>query len=977
MKTNDKLTNELIDAYLKFKSYVYHENFSVGLKKEISKFELHFEKRIKKLSVELQKIQQGQKSSYLSSCINRISYLILPKSFATQDYEKFGGSFYTNKNIYSSYKIEDIKNVIPFINCEIELHIIATLWVVKIGVRLDKKLSNTSYANRLYDLKSRNYDDKLKLFKKYFINYNNWRDSAISAAQKIHKEGDNVAILNLDIQNYYHSIDLDLSKYFVTKNLKWLNSILIEIHRSYISILKENGIIDKQPKKIIPIGLTSSNILANFYLDQLDSTIIQKTKPEFYGRYVDDFLIVYRNPVINEKKSDVVFDFITKNISEKTKNIEKAYLLPDETKESFKIIIDSNQLNLQLKKVKLYYFVNTDNINLLEEFKKEIQKNSSEFKLQLEEEELKNPFEETTYRINYSDTINKLRSIDSFSPNKFGASKQISKIIGSSKYLSDNSLRKTSEISKKINEYFKGKRSLEMYSLWEKTFSFFVITKDEKGLLLFSEQVLKSISQIEFKLNGRDKLDNDKLSQDVKNSLTSHLINSFATAAALNIKFFSANILKEIKSKSKEDIKIYVKALNLIQLKRAANEIIQANLLRHSFCFYPLLNYCNQNSRFSFASSELSKQTNFELNEKKIQLSPRFVNFYEVELFNFIKYKIHNKIPEELYKKDEECFNRKCQLKLNSKKSLKKSNFNDFISINNLNLKTLVLDNSKKINNVKIGLVNIKVDLNNNQLSLEKKPNLSLIRLNELNKILNEAIKCKVDLIVFPEISIPFQWVSKLTDYSKRNNLGIICGLEHIVSGNEAYNYVCTILPFKDGMYNNTHLDIRLKKDYAPEEIEKLLNNYKLIQPHRCKTEKLRLYKWRGVFFSVLNCFELSDIDKRALFRGKVDFIFTVEYNRDVNYFSNITESFARDIHAYTIQVNSSQFGDSRITLPVETKFKDNARIKGGENVSLLVGDLDIKALRAFQNLSYTDQLKHKDLFKPIPPNFNISEDRK
>src|SRR5690606_34182137 len=122
------------------------------------------------------------------------------------------------------------------------------------------------------------------------------------------------------------------------------------------------------------------------------------------------------------------------------------------------------------------------------------------------------------------------------------------------------------------------------------------------------------------------------------------------------------------------------------------------------------------------------------------------------------------------------------------------------------------------------------------------------------------------------------------------------------------------------------------------------------------RAEKLRLFKWNNILFSVFNCFELADISKRAKLRGKVDFVVTVEYNRDTNYFSNITDSIARDIHAYIIQVNTSEYGDSRITQPSNTYSKDILKIKGGENVSLITSRIDIKELRDFQQLNYTLQ---------------------
>ncbi len=56
-----------------------------------------------------------------------------------------------------------------------------------------------------------------------------------------------------------------------------------------------------------------------------------------------------------------------------------------------------------------------------------------------------------------------------------------------------------------------------------------------------------------------------------------------------------------------------------------------------------------------------------------------------------------------------------------------------------------------------------------------------------------------------------------------------------------------------------------------------------------------------------------------------------VEWNRDVNYYSNILEALSRDIHCYCVQVNSSDYSDSRIIFPTRTEMKDivKAKIQG------------------------------------------------
>lgn len=58
---------------------------------------------------------------------------------------------------------------------------------------------------------------------------------------------------------------------------------------------------------------------------------------------------------------------------------------------------------------------------------------------------------------------------------------------------------------------------------------------------------------------------------------------------------------------------------------------------------------------------------------------------------------------------------------------------------------------------------------------------------------------------------------------------------------------------------------------------------------------------------------------------------------------------------------------------PTKTELKDILKLKGGENIYLVVNNIDIKKLRYFQKDGHVLQLNNKD-FKLIPPNYKISK---
>jgi hypothetical protein len=957
---------EIILAYKRLKSHVYHEN-SLQILMKVAEFEDEtIEVKLQDLVVKLDKYRNGDKSEILK-LLEGINFNLMPKSFQNENPEE-KGFLYTNQNRKDTYKVD---RVTTFISCPVEIHIVSVLWIKFIGTLLDQELGEFCFGNRLQRNSDNDIEDKsIKLFKKYYINYSEWRDKGIKTAKDLYEIGLDVAILNIDIKNYYHSIDFDLDK-VATKageEFIWLNNLMKEVHAKYAEVLERESLVEGS-KNILPIGLLSSAILANHYLMSFDNLITNNLKPAFYGRYVDDIILVFVNPKLKEK--DVLKSFIDDHLVNNEVGIGRS-AASEITKGDYFILIEKNRLYFQTSKVKLYNFNKDESIKLLEKFEAEIKKNSSEFRFEPESKNILDDFQDSSYKLNYSDTINKFRSVDSLSVDKLGISKHLSKLISSTKFSNEIDSVIKAKLFQQISECFSGQRGLELNSLWEKVYNFYTLHGAVEEIINFTKEQIRAIQAID-KSNGTEMV-NFSLLADLKESLLIHLADSFAMSCSLNKMHFTETMLKEIqKLNTKNQSNAIFTLLTIEHIEPKAKSIIKSNLLRHHLIYYPLLNYCKDTDELNFLSKQLYDK-NFEFDERKIKFSPRFVHYSELSLF----YQFKNIfLPEKQAYKIiiEKTFND--YLRFNK---LDKENYEKFFPTSKLftdyGIKISV-GNTSKLDVLKVGIVNSKTILNHSISSMKDKPVLNYDRFDEINHILNQSLKRqKADLIIFPEISVPYQWLPHLTVFAKKNNVAIICGLEHIATGKKApkevLNYVATILPFKYKNYSNALVDLRLKKDYSPDEIREIegRKNFK-VPVTKMKNEKLRLYKWNNTCFSVFNCFELADIRKRSIFRGHVDFVVTVEYNRDTNYFSNITDSIARDIHAYIIQVNTSEYGDSRITQPSDSNTKDILKIKGGDNVSLITSSINIRDLREFQKLNYTLQQGNKN-FKYTPPNFEI-----
>lgn len=295
---------------------------------------------------------------------------------------------------------------------------------------------------------------------------------------------------------------------------------------------------------------------------------------------------------------------------------------------------------------------------------------------------------------------------------------------------------------------------------------------------------------------------------------------------------------------------------------------------------------------------------------------------------------------------------------------------------------TVGVGNKDLHNSIVVALANVPVDQNDVEASYLGEPRLGRARLKSFTTLLNEISKYRgdgnrqVDLVVFPEVSVPHAWECILAAWARRHRVGVICGLEHSVDfKGRALNEVLALLPYETASGHWACLPVRrLKRFYSPEE-EFVLKNEGLRVP-TVKASPYHLFRWRGASLAIYNCFELASIEDRSLFKGCVDFIIATEFNRDINYFSSIVESSARDLHCYVVQVNDSKYGDSRVVSPSRSELMNPLRIKGGDNLTFLAMRLDLMSLRVHQRKGYGLQ-KESGEFKPTPPNFPMAELRK
>ena len=934
-----ELTLEHIrSAYKKLKSYLYYDNTMLFLKLKLAKFENKLKNNEDKEFRKILNIIEDEKE--LLEYLNKISYNIIPKSIRTVDEESLDNEIFTNLTD-NNVNIEKI-NI--FIDCPIELHIISVLWIMFVGKNLDSELSNNIYGYRLEKIDNNFSLNSYKLFYKYYEKYSSFRDNAVKEALYLHKQNKNVTFVNLDIKEFFYNIKIDFKTIKSNNYIKnKLTDILEKIHLKYQEVLRKENVKNNNDTEIenyLPIGLLSSFVLANYALKEFDDYINDSLQPQFYSRYVDDILLVFQRKIVNKHE---LFNLLKKFSNDKiTFKYDKDVI-------NFKCL--NNNFSIQNSKVKIFFFDKNYSISVLRKFKKQIEENRSIIKDLPESNSVFERIEDNTVSLIYNGTFNKVSSIKEMKLDKLSLSINLSHIIKILLLTYNDEEKK--DLIKKTNEQimtiFSNTNLLELNSYWEKLFIYLLISGSYKELKKIKLNILseiKKITSIKFQTNI----------EKIKNFYIDYLNISICLAFSTNYEFLI----------EKQDIVVE----SLIEdktIKKNIEYIANANMFKHNFNVLPILNFFNISKNFiinKYDNKIFVKINQLELkkNEFKIKFSPRFIRYDELLLLDRLKGLYDNSYNNlnDVFKQyiDFNFFNNKERSNYYKRNKLYPKNEGEYVTIGN-----------KEYSKLKIALASIKIDINNSERSMDNNPNLTLKRLDEIHKILNLSRKYNVKVIVFPEIAIPIYLLNDLMSFAKNNDIAIIGGLEHFNIDKKVFNYSFVILPFKDDNYRNIFIDFNLKKYFSPEEIK--IIKCKFYTPYENnKEEKMNLYKYYDIKFSIFNCFELTSLNLRAKVFKKVDVVFALEYNKDVNYFSNLVTSFSRDLHAYVVQVNTINYGDNRIIQPSKSEILDIVKIKGGEDTNIVTGTINIDKLKKFQNKSYTCQ-KEDNSFKPTPAGFH------
>lgn len=199
-------------AYKKFKANLYFDKTQLPLRDRVVLFE---NEGIQNKLSELHAALMCDKDwvEYERKILEQIGILLYPKKLK---------SISDDTAIFNADHIP-IEMSAPqfFIDLPVEGHILGTLWVLSVGLALDKNADDNnpggmyehSYGNRLkktlINRDSKDITYSPNLFEPYFTQYESWRDHGLEKAKERLDDKQDALILTLDFKSFYYSVHLE------------------------------------------------------------------------------------------------------------------------------------------------------------------------------------------------------------------------------------------------------------------------------------------------------------------------------------------------------------------------------------------------------------------------------------------------------------------------------------------------------------------------------------------------------------------------------------------------------------------------------------------------------------------------------------------------------------------------------------------------------------------------------------------------
>ena len=905
----------------------------------------------------------------------------------------------------------------------VRFHILSALWLLKTGYKFDGVLSTCSYGNRL---RAKGTPNVLASgsFKYYISNFKSWKGKCIDTL--INELGthvdEEVAVISADATSFYHALRPDFlleGSYLKTIGVrlddydKWLTRILIKAMNVWAK--------GTPLRTGLPVGLPASAVIANMALWELDYFFENKLGPKvlYYGRYVDDILLVLKN---NGEFSSLVDVWqwlavssrnLLKTVPEvRNGNRNTALCYTPRYAEQ----MSETLISFSGDKCRMVLLDVAAGLPYVEKMKSQIDMVSSEFRLM---PECATDAKEVAKRLRRlvtkeGEDAGNFRKIDSLQIRKA----EFTSVLHQMKFLAEalepevwkkprvallKEFRQFVLSAVTMPDYERylsrvvrmGVRSgdyKEIASLYKHVMGIVDVTQGMENVYIASPLKLKDGVLYE---------DNQKLHRAMLERWRDSIETVFCDSvfAAFNPEFkYGFGIL----SQRIPRVPRY-RATSRIARQYVAHDLAECKFIEHTF-----------HEEMRPLNAQLPMEWMLHTGESCPFIEDIITWFGDVftKGLNSLQRFVYNGTPAQTNIPYAFLFPTRpvtvSDLFILSARGRSREDFRAIIkayrgysidgqakaieTILSPGTRRAVAVDNDVIDCPLVALMNIETKWSDvcTMLRPQKRKNfwMQLRRFSEIIKLINEVLReekhIRPHYIIFHELALPQHWLRKIASICCSQGVSVISGIDYVPTRKRqnrsvgyCSNQLWMALSSKRKEFYEMFFLCEDKQQLTPrEEVE--IKKLGYIQDPAIKNHSHRIIKHGNFVFSTLICSELTDIANRVRLRGRVDALIAVSWNQDLHTFSSIIESAASDIHAYVVLCNNREYGDSRIRVPAVAWYKrDLIQIRGGVGSYYVIGKMDVDTLRRFQkNHIPCQKALPGDEFKPLPMGFEMSPDR-
>lgn len=875
-------------------------------------------------------------------------------------------------------------------HCSIDFHVFSALWMMQVGHHFDKVLGDNVYGSRLRR-NGKNEINAMALgsFKPYLKPFRDWRDGAIKTMRSSLADKKDVIALTADVSSFYHELNPDfmLNPSFHEKAGVTLNVDEIRLNCLFITALQawaQNTPLQKG----LPVGLPASAVVANAALIGLDQFIDRQVVPLYYGRYVDDILLVMHN-TSKLTTSNGFWKWVIKHDG------SKDLLKQDKGSIRFQpSYLSKSCIAFKNSKNKLFVLSGGPGTALVNAISEQINQRASEWRALPDLPD--NPGTIATDLLKATnhagEQADNLRKTDALSLHRAGFALNLRDYEAFERDLSPEAWQahRHAFFEAVIDHLLTPITFFELAQYLPRIVRMATACEDFKhlGKLLKQLQGLADTirDQCIHKIKASECV-SDKVKQERwENSLVSMLTESILTALPprLNAKA-QKDWLNEVESHWQRLAEISDLPCSLRELQK-----LHARLFSHDLAHIPL--------RFSGLPKEMLSHRGIPARTKLIKANwqtddVRAIGAAAIDtLAGWFKPKLPNGIPpglyfatrpfslNELYLIVPQPFSRASQPDLGkvicALRGFEPSEHK--MPQWDKHQRTLQIPDGEPKASQTIAVTSWETRDTSFVAAVMNQPDPdSRRRYQRINRLINELISRPdhSSYLILPELAMPARWFMRIAGKLNGRRISLITGVEYLHASKKSVHNQIWVSLTHDGLgFPSLMLYRQDKQTPALHEEQELfrLAGVRLKPAVPWRWQSPPIIQHGDFHFALLNCSELTNIRYRAELRGKVDALFVPEWNSDTDTFNALVESAALDIHAYIIQCNNRQYGDSRIRAPFKDRWKrDLLRVKGGNHDYCITGEINVLALRKFQS-SYRSPVKP---FKPVPDGFNDAMD--